>query len=186
LPPGLRCKKSDPLPSRVFRKFTLMAITTEPILTDEQGTPPAAGEDVQLAMNIGGMVRKAGRRKKVERVTLDPDAAVQEYKGGVLIKEATPEQMAVFEAALPRIYSQAGFSVVARLDFDAKVLRAEGIDVDAFKKTFKEFNNGEPDVVFMVLAPDEVKVYRPGDGGRVKTYEDGIKAQQQALQAGGP
>jgi len=90
-----------------------------------------------------------------------------------------------FDTILPRLYSQAGFSVVARLDFDAKVLRAEGIDVDAFKKTFKEFNNGKPDVVFMVLAPDEVKIYRPGDGGRVKTFEEGVKAQQQALQAGG-
>jgi len=90
-----------------------------------------------------------------------------------------------FDTILPRLYSQAGFSVVARLDFDAKVLRAEGIDVDAFKKTFKEFNNGKPDVVFMVLAPDEVKIYRPSDGGRVKTFEEGVKAQQQALQAGG-
>ena len=89
--------------------------------------------------------------------------------------------MDAFDTILPRLYSQAGFSVVARLDFDAKVLRAEGIDVDAFKKTFKEFNNGKPDVVFMVLAPDEVKIYRPSDGGRVKTYEEGVKAQQQAI-----
>ena len=120
-----------------------MAITTEPILTNEQGTPPAAGEDVQLAMNIGGMVRKAGRRKKVERVTLDPDAAVQEYKGGVLIKEATPEQMAVFEAALPRLDGKPGAAGVKyyelNLDQISDVFRG---DLTAFQSKIVELNRG--------------------------------------------
>jgi hypothetical protein len=118
-----------------------MAITTEPILTDEQGTPPGTGEDVQLAMNIGAIVRKAGRRKKIERETIDPDAAVQEYKGGVLIKEATPEQMAVFEVALPRLGGKPGATGVKYFELNLDQLRdVLGGDLAAFQSKIIELN----------------------------------------------
>lgn len=49
-----------------------------------------------------------------------------------------------FDTTLPRLYEQYGFKVVARLPWDETQAPA-GWD----KETFKDFNGGEPDVVFM-------------------------------------
>jgi predicted ABC-type ATPase len=76
------------------------------------------------------------------------------------------------------MYSQSGFRAVARLPFDDKYAPPGWS-----KETFGEFNGGRPDVVFMVHDPDRAKAYQPGDGVRVASYDDGIKAQKDALDA---
>ena len=82
-------------------------MATNPELFPQENVPtPPKG--VQVA-GIGSIVREVGKQKpNLERAAIDPDAAIQTYKGRVLIREATPEQMAVFEATLPRLDGKPG------------------------------------------------------------------------------
>jgi hypothetical protein len=83
-----------------------------------------------------------------------------------------------FDTVLPKLYSRSGFRAVARLPFNPKFAPA-GWNAE----TFKEFNNGKPDVVFMVYDPAHAQEYKRGDGKPVATYEEGIAAQTAALKA---
>ena len=83
-----------------------------------------------------------------------------------------------FDTVLPRIYSNAGFRAVARLAWNDEYA-PEGWD----KATYAKFNNGEPDVVFMVYDPDHKERYKPGDGKRVTSYDEGVAAQDEAIKA---
>ena len=49
--------------------------------------------------------------------------------------------------------------------------------------TFKAFNNGRPDVVFMVYESGYNGEYKTGAGEKVKTYDDGVQSQTTAMQA---
>ena len=86
---------------------------------------------------------------------------------------------------LPAIYSQSKFRVVARLPWD---------DAQAppkwSKRFWKEFNKGEPDIVFMVYDPDRMfstqkvhDVYTPGEGQMYASYPEAVAAQQAAVDA---
>jgi len=83
-----------------------------------------------------------------------------------------------FDTELPHIYSNGGFRAVARLAWN-----------DAYAppnwdyKKFGAYNNGRPDIVFMVHDPEYARAYKPGDGERVATYDEGVAAQNAALAA---
>ena len=77
-----------------------------------------------------------------------------------------------FDTVLPELYSKSGFTAVARLKWN-EAYKPPGWD----KATFKEFNGGEPDVVFMVHDPANAELYRAGDGPYVKDYDAGTAAQ---------
>ena len=51
------------------------------------------------------------------------------------------------------------------------------------KETFKDFNNGEPDVVFMVHDPEYFDAYTPGDGKKISDYGQGEVEQRKALES---
>ncbi|HVX56469.1 MAG TPA: GNAT family N-acetyltransferase [Candidatus Saccharimonadales bacterium] len=78
-----------------------------------------------------------------------------------------------FDTVLPHIYSQAGFRAVARVPFDDNY-KPDGWNYDQFKN----YNNGRPDVVFMVYDPAHAQPYKPGDGKVVGSYDEGLKVQQ--------
>jgi hypothetical protein len=81
-----------------------------------------------------------------------------------------------FDTVLPALYSNAGFRAVARIKWD------ESQKPDGWsKETFASYNNGEPDVVFMVYDPEYGKAYNPTDGKYVAVYNDGILAQKREL-----
>ncbi len=81
-----------------------------------------------------------------------------------------------FDTALPHLYSKSGFRVVARLPWN------EEYAPKGWKhETFKDFNGGRPDVVFMVHDPKGAKAYKPGDGKRVFDYDEAVQAQHDAL-----
>ena len=82
-----------------------------------------------------------------------------------------------FDTVLPGLYGANGFRAVARLAWNDQYA-PDGWD----KATFAKFNGGEPDVVFMVHDPAHAQDYKPGDGARVSTYEEGVAAQAAALQ----
>jgi hypothetical protein len=83
-----------------------------------------------------------------------------------------------FDTVLPRLYSDSGFRAVARLPFSDE-FKPDGWNY----QTFQKFNGGRPDVVFMVHDPAHAAPYKPGDGKRVATYEEGVAAQKLALEA---
>jgi hypothetical protein len=81
-----------------------------------------------------------------------------------------------FDTALPKMYAPHGFKVVARLKWDE-----QQAPIGWDKKTFSEFNNGEPDVVFMALDPNSFDSYRTGEGEYAKNYEDALQKQDKSL-----
>jgi hypothetical protein len=77
-----------------------------------------------------------------------------------------------FDTVLPNIYADAGFVPVARLAWNDDYA-PDGWDYD----TYRRYNNGRPDVVFM--AHDRAAVgslYDPAAGEYVSDYDDGIAA----------
>ena len=84
--------------------------------------------------------------------------------------EAGGRKLDAFDTFLPGIYETAGFKPVARLPWND-----EFSPPDWDKEVFKNFNNGEPDVVFFVYDPD----YFGGatDVPMFTDYDDAVAAQ---------
>lgn len=61
-----------------------------------------------------------------------------------------------FDTELTRLYRNAGFKPVSRTAFDEELFRGEIGDkaVDEFMEATKRFNDGRPDIVFMVRDPN--------------------------------
>jgi SPP1 gp7 family putative phage head morphogenesis protein len=71
-----------------------------------------------------------------------------------------------FDTVLPFIYGDHGLTVVARTGWNDE-FQPPGWD----KRVFAAFNNGEPDVVFMVLNAFDYMGYTPGMGMRFGIYD---------------
>jgi hypothetical protein len=83
-----------------------------------------------------------------------------------------------FDTVLPQKYSRFGFQPVARLKFNEEIMRADYGDeaVDAFMSKMSMYNNGQPDLVFMVFNPKfTASVARNVGGELVDTYDDAMK-----------
>jgi hypothetical protein len=80
-----------------------------------------------------------------------------------------------FDTVLPIIYAKAGFSAVSRLKWDDSQAPSNWD-----KKTFKAFNNGEPDVVFMTYTGRKTP-YAKGEGKLVDTYDEAVALQEKAI-----
>lgn len=87
-----------------------------------------------------------------------------------------------FDTFLPKVYSRVGFRAVARNHW-VENYKPTGWD----KEYFSVFNNGEPDVVFMVYDPTYNQEYKRGDGELISTgdtdkdYGLGMTAQDEEL-----
>lgn len=82
-----------------------------------------------------------------------------------------------FDIYLPNLYSANGFKIRSRLKWDNEQA-PDGWD----KEAFKNYNNGEPDVVFMYYQPDRVDVYErdSGEGEVFTDYMEAVEAQMGA------
>jgi len=81
-----------------------------------------------------------------------------------------------FETILPKFYSAHGFVAVSRLKWD------DSQAPDGWDKTlFREFNNGEPDVVFMAHDSTGHAWHSPKDGKVFTDYGKAVKAQEKAV-----
>ena len=89
-----------------------------------------------------------------------------------LATEQGGRRLDCFDTQLPFLYAKSGFTPVARLKWNEEH-KPEGWD----KSTFKEFNGGEPDVVFMVHSATTPQTYRAGSGSYVPDYDSGTAAQ---------
>jgi hypothetical protein len=81
-----------------------------------------------------------------------------------------------FDTVLPKLYGMHGFRAVARLPWNDE-FSPEGWN----KQDYRAYNNGEPDVVFMVHDPENFIQYRPGDGQRVDDYDAAVAAQAPSM-----
>jgi hypothetical protein len=81
-----------------------------------------------------------------------------------------------FDTKLPYIYGPHGFKAVARIKWNE-----EYKPVGWKKEKFSEYNQGEPDVVFMVYDPNYTGEYKPGEGKMVPGYDEAGVIQHQAL-----
>lgn len=84
-------------------------------------------------------------------------------------------QLDCFDIYLTKIYETHGFKPVARMKWDDEYI-PEGWN----KENFKDYNNGEPDVVFMVYDPnnDIEKKHKDRKIPYIVDYDDGDKIQQ--------
>jgi hypothetical protein len=93
-----------------------------------------------------------------------------------IAKQAGGVKLDCFDTILPKHYSRHGFKAVARVPWNDEYA-PEGWD----KATFAEFNNGKPDVVFMVYALAGAELYKPGDGKTVSDYNEAVRLQNEAV-----
>jgi hypothetical protein len=92
-----------------------------------------------------------------------------------LIADAVAEggrRLDAFDTVLPHLYGENGFRAVARIKFDP-AQAPPNWDY----KTFGKWNEGKPDVVYMVYDPYR-SGYRSGDGKLVSSYEEAVKLQK--------
>ncbi len=101
-------------------------------------------------------------------------------KHGRAILEASTavggKKLDAFDTVLPVIYAAHGFKATSRLKFSEQE-KPEGWNYD----TFKRFNNGRPDVVFMVNDPASMTRYQPTDGQLVEDYGEAVAIQEKAV-----
>ena len=78
-----------------------------------------------------------------------------------------------FDTYLTDLYGKAGYRAVSRIPFDEDVMRESIGDeaTDAFMEATKNFNDGQPDLVFMVKDPDTTSYVR-GEGEMLDDYMD--------------
>ena len=101
-------------------------------------------------------------------------------KHGRAILEASTavggKKLDAFDTVLPVIYAAHGFRATSRLKFSEQE-KPE----DWNYETFKRFNNGRPDVVFMVNDPTSMTQYKPTDGQLVEDYGEAVAIQEKAV-----
>ena len=97
----------------------------------------------------------------------------------LLATERGGKKLDCFDVYLPKLYAKAGFKAVARNHWN------EEYKPDNWnKQLFAPYNNGEPDVVFMVYDAENTKAYEKGDGVLITgddAYDKGMAAQDEEL-----
>ena len=82
-----------------------------------------------------------------------------------------------FDTVLPDLYATAGFRVVARQTWNEE-FKPKGWS----KKTFRQYNKGEPDVVYMVYDPQHWDEYSgQQEGEYVSGYDDAVRIQAEEV-----
>jgi len=87
-----------------------------------------------------------------------------------------------FDTILPQYYAPHGFRAVARIKWDDSQA-----PVDWNKETFKRYNNGEPDVVFMVYDPSKMDAFYSNKDGKLfkgnpeTAYNNAVRLQTKEL-----
>ena len=132
-------------------------------LTPQMGGQP---EGVQVAGALGAAF-KAGSKARINRSPLNPDSAVQTYKGATMIREATPSEMAVFEAAPVRLDGKPGATGVRYFELNLDQLAsAFGDDLAGFQSKIVEMNK---------------KAIEEAKRGKMSIKEIGVEAERLGL-----
>ena len=166
---------------KVFHEAIISAKNASKFGAAVTAYPAEDYDKMRLFLTGDGMVGFALDGNDIVSVFKHPDSDARHAAASILpfAIEQGGRRLDCFDTELPRIYSTADFKAVARFAFDPKY-QSKGWD----KSTFKQFNGGYPDVVFMVHDPAYGKIYRAGDGKAVTDYDAGSKAQSDALKEG--
>lgn len=138
---------------------------------------PSEYEQARLFTTEDGLAGFALKGDDIVSVFSVPNA----HKGSVygMISLAIREggrRLDCFDTVLPRIYSINGFRAVARMPFNDEY-SPEGWD----RETYKKYNDGRPDVVFMAYDSGNFTPYEVTDGETVETWDDGVAMQDAAI-----
>lgn len=142
---------------------------------------PKEYEGMRLFLSPDANTGFALKGNDIVSVFKNPDSNIKGAAGSALrlAVEQGGRRLDAFDTQLPFIYADAGFEPVARLKWNDEY-KPEGWDFD----TFKRYNDGRPDVVFMTYSgsPTPLK-YVPGSGPYVADYDAGNAAQAAKLLA---
>ena len=130
------------------------------------------GANVTLSISPDGEVGSV--TKSTKATSLDVAAAFD-----MAISTGKVKFLNGFETVLPDKYANHGFVPVARLKFDPSQ-KPPGWST----QTYKKYNNGEPDVIFMRLGGRIGGTYDPTGFPTVNTYEEGVALASQDVTAG--
>jgi hypothetical protein len=130
------------------------------------------GANVTLSISPDGEVGSV--TKSTKATSLDVAAAFD-----MAISTGKVKFLNGFETVLPDKYANHGFVPVARLKFDPSQ-KPPGWST----QTYKKYNNGEPDVIFMRLGGRIGGTYDPTGFPTVDTYNQGINLASQDVTAG--
>jgi hypothetical protein len=127
-------------------------------------TSSESGQGVTLAISPDG---------ELSSVTRSPGATQEDVNAAfdMAISTGKVKFLNGFETILPDKYASYGFTPVARLKFDP-TQQPPGWSYE----TYKEFNDGKPDVIFMRFDGTVGSEYNPEGFPEVQSYEAGIEA----------
>jgi hypothetical protein len=132
------------------------------------------GANVTLSISPDGEVGSVTKSKKA--TSLDVAAAFD-----MAISTGKVKFLNGFETILPDKYASYGFVPVARLKFDPSQ-KPPGWST----QTYKKYNNGEPDVIFMRLGGRIGGTYDPTGFPEVSTYEEGVALSKDIIAEAAP
>lgn len=89
------------------------------------------------------------------------------------------KKLDAFDTILPEFYGTHGFVEAARIPWNDKIAKETMPDWN--KETFKKYNNGEPDIVMMVLDPKFEGEYEPRTDIYATDYEQALEMQDSLL-----
>ena len=130
------------------------------------------GANVTLSISPEGEVGSV--TKSAKATSLDVAAAFD-----MVISTGKVKFLNGFETVLPDIYATHGFVPVARLKFNPE-FQPKGWSAELYK----EFNNGQPDIIFMRPGGRVGGIYNPAGFPTVNTYEEGVALASQDVTAG--
>lgn len=171
-------------PSRIAARGFFNAITdaakAHPWGAAVEIKPVAEYSELRLFLTPDGLAGFALNGDDLVSAFSAPDAPRQQSAAIVaLAVQSGARRLDAFDTVLPTGYSVQGFRVVARIKF-----KDEFAPPGWSKDLFKGYNRGEPDIVYMVYDPenaDPTKPYKKGDGKRVRTPEQAVALQDEAL-----
>jgi hypothetical protein len=139
--------------------------------------PQEEYESARLFLTDDGMAGFALKDGDIVSVFKHPDMkapGVVQSMISLAVQEGG-RKLDAFDTMLPYFYEMQGFKVVSRVPWDEKEM-PPGWD----KERFADFNNGEPDVVFMVWDPDNYNQYT-GEGVMSESYDSAVARQDAAV-----
>lgn len=111
--------------------------------SSDQAMPQAPARDVQVAGLGKGILQavQQSRTARLERATIDPDAAVQTHAGTILIKPASENDLAQFQIVVPKVDGKPGNQKINYFQINLDQLTASfGGDASEFVSRIVEIN----------------------------------------------
>jgi len=139
--------------------------------------PQEEYENARLFLTEDGKAGFALMGDDIVSVFKHPDADMPGVVHSMMLLATSQggRRLDAFDTILPHFYGMTGFRVVSRIPWD-ETQKPEGWN----KEDFKDYNDGEPDVVFMAWDPDNFNVYM-GEGQMFADYGEASDLQLAAV-----